>query len=434
MRRLVTVSAVLVAARLLGAGLNFLTQVLLAKWMGAERLGIVVLATSLGGVLAIACGVGFSAITPRFVSQYRVANQPDLLLGFIHTSRRTLATTSLIVVGPVIAAVLLIPGLVSPPLAVPLAIGAATGPALGALRLGGSLANVWRRHFLSFLPDLLWRPVLLLIGVSVMAAATRLSPSAVLVANLASVIVVTVLQGVLLWRDELVPRGTRPLATHAQLWRQSGWPLVVMILLSNILIETDVLLLGPFLPRDDVAVFNMCFRLTAFVGFTVFAVHQVMTPDVSDAFARRDRAGAQLAISRANLVCVGVGLLGLVGFAVFGKTVLARIGPDFTRGWLSLVLLGTLQLVSATFGPAAQLLTVGNQQNRCVFALCCGLGVLASLNALLVPRFGLEGASVAVLIATAFWSAWLWLAARQHVGFDASIFASMLPMPRKSMQ
>jgi O-antigen/teichoic acid export membrane protein len=433
-RKLVTVAAALVGARLVGAALNFLTQVLLAKWMGVEELGIYVLATALGGVLAIACGVGFSATTARFVSQYRVDDQPDLLLGFVHVGRRTLATTSVVVVGGLVAAIMLVPGLVPPQLAVPLTIGATTGPALGALRLGGALANVWRRHFLAFLPDLLWRPVLLVAAVSVLAVVTRLSASAVLLANLACVLTVTTLQAVLLWREELVPPGTRPRETDARLWRQSGWPLVVLILLSTILIETDVLLLGPLLPPDDLAVFNMCFRLTAFVGFCVYAVYQVVTPDLSDAFARRDRASAQLAISRANVVCVGVGVLGLVGLATFGKAILGMIGPKFTRGWLCLILLGALQLIGAAFGPAAQLLTVGNQQNRCVIALSCGLVVLAGLNTILVPRFGLEGASLAVLIATAFWSAWLWLVARQHVGFDVSIFSPMLPLPRKPVQ
>jgi O-antigen/teichoic acid export membrane protein len=88
----------------------------------------------------------------------------------------------------------------------------------------------------------------------------------------------------------------------------------------------------------------------------------------------------------------------------------------------------------AAFGPAAQLLTVGNQQDRCVLALGCGLVALACLNVILVPRYGVEGASFAVLLATVFWSTWLWLAARQHVGFDASILAPVLPVPRKSAQ
>ena len=51
-------------------------------------------------------GLGFSAITPRFVSQYRVRREPDLLLGFIQTSRRSLAVTSLIFVGGTVLIVL----------------------------------------------------------------------------------------------------------------------------------------------------------------------------------------------------------------------------------------------------------------------------------------------------------------------------------------
>src|SRR5262249_10937474 len=153
---------------------------------GTEQLGIYVLATSLGGVLAICCGVGFGAITPRFVSEYRVNGEPELLLGFIRSSRRWLATNSLVLVGGIIVAVLLVPGLVRPALMLPLVIGAASAPAIGVMKLNGSLANVWRRHFLSFLPDLLLRPSLLLGAVLLMAATlTRGSPSLVLAVHLA---------------------------------------------------------------------------------------------------------------------------------------------------------------------------------------------------------------------------------------------------------
>ena len=54
---------------------------------------------------------------------------------------------------------------------------------------------------------------------------------------------------------------------------------------------------------------------------------------------------------------------------------------------------------------------------------------LTALNVFSVPRYGVDGASLAVLIATTFWSAWLWIAARQHVGFDASILEPLLPVP-----
>lgn len=430
-RKLLTVSAILVAARVAGAALTFFTQVVLARWLGAEQLGIFVLAMSLGGVLAICCGLGFSAITPRFVSEYRMNNEPDLLLGFIHTSRRSLTVTSLIVVGATIAAVLLIPGLVRPELRLPLMIGACMAPAMGVLRLGGALANVWRRHYLAFLPDVLLRSVLLLGAVLLLVTLTpQATVSVVLAANFAIVVAVTALQGKLLWREELVPSGTRPRETHQRLWWRTGVSLVVVILISSLLIETDVLLLGPLLSPKDIAVFNVCFRLTAFIGFGIYSIHQIMAPDLSDAFARRDRPTAELAISRANAISFGAGLLALTAVAIFGKRVLNIVGPEFAQGQLSLILLAAAQVTAAAFGPAAQVLTVGNQQDRCVVALGSGLLALATLNVLLVPRYGLDGAGLAVLIATAFWSAWLWIAARQHVGFDASILAAVLPAPR----
>src|SRR5262245_40103355 len=431
-RKLITVSAILMTGRVVGAAIAFLTQVVLVRWLGAEQLGVYVLATSLGGVLAICCGFGFGAITPRFVSEYRVKGQPELLLGFVRSSRRWLAMGSLVLVGGIIAAMLLVPGLVRPELTLPLVIGAATAPAIGVMKLNGSLANVWRRHILSFLPDLLLRPSLLLAAVLLMAATlTRGSPSLVLAVHLVILVAVMLVQATLLWRGGLVPARPRPLGTDEALWRRAGLPLVVVILLSSFPIETDVLLLGALLSPADLAAFNICFRLTAFISFAVVAIYQIVAPDLSEAFARRDHASLQIAISRANLVCVGAGLIALAGIVAFGDAVLARIGPEFVRGRPSLILLATAQVAGAAFGPAAQLLTVGNQQNRCVLALSCGFVLLAGLNALLVPRYGLAGASLAVLIAMWFWSAWLWVAARQHVGFDVSILAAVLPVPRR---
>ena len=432
LQKVVTVSAALVAARVAGAAIAFLTQVVLARWLGAEQLGIFVLATALGGVLAICCGVGFAAITPRFVSEYRVNDEPALLLGFIRTSRRSLALNSLLVVGGTVAALTLVPGLVRPALTLPLVLGAASAPVLGLMKLNGSLANVWRRHFLSFLPDLLLRSGLLLTAVLVMAATLPgASASLVLAVHLAIIVGVVAVQAWLLAPRGLVPTGTRPDGTPEQLWRRAGLPLVVVILLSNFLVETDVLLLGPLLPAEDLAVFNMCFRITAFISFGIFAINQIVAPDLSDAFARGDRASARAAIRRANLVSVAAGLLALGGVLLFGDALLGRIGPEFARGHNSMLLLAAAQIVVAAFGPAAQLLTVGNQQNRCVLALGCGLVVLAGLNFVLVPRLGMDGASVAVVVAVSFWSAWLWIAARQHVGFDASILAPVLPVPRR---
>ena len=432
LRKLLTVSAVLVAARLTGAALAFLTQVVLARWLGADELGIIVLAMSLAGVLAICCIVGFNAITPRFVSQYRVNDEPEHLLGFIRSSRRSLAWNSLALVGGTIAAVLCIPGIVPANMALPLVLGAATAPAIGMMRLNGALANVWRHHFLSFLPDLLLRSGLLLGAVLGMAAIMKTaSASLVLAVHLAVVVVVMAVQAGLLWRQNVVPSGIRPLDTHERVWRRAGLPLVVVMLLSSFLIETDVLLLGPWLSSEELAVFNVCFRLTAFTSFGLFAIYQIVAPDLSDAFARGDHVSAQVAIARANLLGVAAGILVLIGVMLFGHAVLARIGPEFARGSTSLIMLAAAQVLVAAFGPAAQVLTIGNQQKHCVLALGCGLVLLAVLNAMLVPRHGVAGASVALLIAMSFWSAWLWMAARQHVGLDASILAGVLPRPRR---
>lgn len=56
------VSGRLVLARFFAAGLTLLLQIVLARWVGAEELGIYVIVTSLAAVLAIFATMGFDAL------------------------------------------------------------------------------------------------------------------------------------------------------------------------------------------------------------------------------------------------------------------------------------------------------------------------------------------------------------------------------------
>lgn len=434
-RRMLRLSGLLTAARVAAAGLTFVFQALLARWMGADGLGVYVLATSLASVLAIFTTMGFGAVTSRFLAAYRAEGREDLIAGFRHSSYRHLAAASLVFVGASAAAILLVPGLVSAELRQPLALGALAAPVLGLIRINGAYANVNRRFLLGFLPDILARPALqiglllllvLLTPVADPVKAVWIFVTAALFAALGQALAVR----------RLIPRPVAdPPVFETALWRRAGLPMAVSVLLMTYLAEVDVLILSLLIDEEAIAVFSICVRLIAFVGFAIYAVYQVMLPDLSEAWAMRDRRLIEAAVRRANLICVAGSLLALAGAAALGPLALGVFGPEFAPGYRALLIVAAAQAFVAATGPGAQVLMVAGEQNRCLVAYGAGLALIAALNCWLAPALPIDGAAYAFAAGLCLSALLLWLFARLRLGLDVSLLAffTRVPEPERTV-
>lgn len=426
--RLLRLSAVLIAARILGAGLTFVTQILIARWFGADTLGYYAVAMSLGGVLAIMAAGGYPSIAQRFIARYRHNNRTDLTSGFISAGRRAIALVGAVLVILTCIGLWTIDVGRNPAYTWALAIGVLCAPAMALLNFHGALANAERQPFLGFLPDTLLRPVLLIAlvlaaGLTVTGelSAVQLMAMSLSVAALAAMLQWTLMRRAGFGQSRHVPR-----AYESREWRQSAIPLTLIVLFTNYFIDIDILLLSTLLSPEQIAVFNICVRFTAFIVFALHSVNQITLPDLADAHTRTDRAGVVQALARANLAGVGLALTATIGLAILGQPILARIGPEFTGGYILLLVLSIAQLARAALGSASvQLLTVTGHQTKALPALIGGVVVLILLNVLLVPIYALEGAGVAMLASIILWSAWLSVLAYRVTGYDVTIWSSL---------
>ena len=139
------------------------------------------------------------------------------------------------------------------------------------------------------------------------------------------------------------------------------------------------------------------------VGFAVQVAHQVVVPDLADARARKDNNSIREAVLRAFAFPLAVTIGAMVVVALWGESLLAIFGPEFTGAKLPLLILMACQLARALFGPSVLLLTVIGAQRQNAALAIAALVVLAGANLLLAPLYGMLGAAVAVAIATVFW-------------------------------
>jgi len=187
------IAVIAFAVRIVSAAIAYVSQVLLARWMGDFEYGIFVVvwvgAVILGG---LAC-IGFQTAVVRFVPEYLERGENELLRGVLLGSRiyGFAAATAIAVIG--MLGLFVFGDHLSSYYLIPLYLGAVTLPmlAIGEIQDGISRAFSWPD--LSLWPTYIVRPIVILL---VMWAALSLGWAPDAVTAMASVIVATYLTSI----------------------------------------------------------------------------------------------------------------------------------------------------------------------------------------------------------------------------------------------
>jgi O-antigen/teichoic acid export membrane protein len=423
--------SVLTAARLLGAGIGFATQVVLARTLPQGELGLFYLATSVAVIAGILGCLGFPAVLVRFQVRYRGRARADLSGSLLATSRRAGGLVALALGAAIAAYAGLWPGLPHN-LRLALLIGAIAAPPIAITRVVGAYAAGFRLFKLNLVPDLLVRPFLFF--AFVLCAAFLLPPLTLGRALGAFAVLLYaqwLLQAVLLRRllpDLAAPRPLR--AGIARAWVGAALPLVAVILFAEFFADLAIMVAGLFASPHELAAFAIAVKIAMLAGFAIQVGYQIAFPDLAEAHRARDGQALMRAARLSNVIGLGSALAATIVVIVAGDRVLAIFGPAFARWHGVLVLLMFGQIMRALGGPNVQMLTLGGQQKALAWA--CGLSALTLLvlDAVLMPRFGAGGAVAAVLGASAVWTALLAWLLKTRMGVRVDFFAFDGAAPR----
>lgn len=395
-------AGLLVAARLAGAALNLIAQIMLARLLGSEQLGLYMLALSIAGVTSALLALGLPSSAARFIAEYRAEKRPELVEGYLWVGRATIALCSLGVL--VLVAAPLFSLEIAGHYRWPLLIGLGMAPFLAGMRFHGAVANCFRRFGLSYLPDLVFRPALLLAAIALLYAGPfETSADTVLWVHAAIVGALAAGQMVLLG-GTLRSFSRAPRQFETARWFGRALPLLVGAMFTLFFADLAIALLGPLLPADQLAIFAVAMKLTLLVGFGIQAIDQISLPDLSDAHIRGDRVRLTQIVARANQLKFWPCLIVTIGIVLFGDRLLGLFGPAFEAGHGVLIVLAITQLIRAIAGPTLQLLSLTDDATRSVPVFVFSLVALVALNLVLVPAFSAMGAAVAVLLVTIGWT------------------------------
>jgi O-antigen/teichoic acid export membrane protein len=419
-------SAFVFTCRVTGAAFTLLLQIMLARWMGAAELGIYVLAFSWCVTLAAVSQLGFAGAAMRVIGQALAHDTPGKIWGFVRRvdivvgiSGVTLAT-----IGAIVIAVS--PGPMEKGQVAAYLIAMAIVPILSFISIRCSIALAFRWFTVSYLWTEVVRPISICAIIAVIWLMTRqLTAPTVMAVQLSIMALVAIVLFVRIRRNLVAEVAPAAPIYETRSWFRIAMPLMVIALFGTYYPEFMLILVGAHVPSDQIAIFNVSYRLAMIVTFALTAVNSVMSPVASRLYAAQDLVELQAVVSRAAYLGFGASLAAVFGFAILGRFLLGLFGDEFVAGYETMMILVLAQLVRATAGPVIALLSVTGHQDRCLIVF--GLGLIASVLLIfwLVPLYGIRGAAVSVFLVTIGWSVWLHQIVKRHVGVRPSIFGNL---------
>jgi O-antigen/teichoic acid export membrane protein len=415
--------------RVLSGVIAYVTQVLLARWMGDFAYGILVVVWVGAVLVGAASCLGLQTAILRFIPEYTERGDHHHLRGVLAGSRiqAFLFASLLALVG--CAGLYLFRAHVASYYLVPLYLGALALPMMAVAEIQDNVARAFNWADLSLWPTYVIRPVLILVF---MWIADRLGAAPDAVTGMASVVaatyLVTIAQLVVLARRmrRAVPPGPRSYAPSQ--WMAISLPIFVVEALFNLLTNVDIMLVGHFLAPDKVAVYYAAAKTLVLLHFVYYAVKAGSAQRFSQYYASGDRK--QLAaFLRDTIHWTFWPTLALAVFLfVFGMPLLLLFGPTFGSGYPLLYILAVGILVRASIGPAEILLAMAGQQRITAVVYVATFIVNVTLNLFLIPRYGIAGAAFAVSISLIVETAALYTLIARRLGLHCSIFTAFAPL------
>ncbi|MFC6488270.1 lipopolysaccharide biosynthesis protein [Nitratireductor sp. GCM10026969] len=414
-------------ARIVNAAIAFLSQVLLARYMGGFEYGIFVLVWVTVIILGSISCLGLDTSVIRFIPEYRARGQMAELRGILIAGRLFVLLFSSACAALGALGIWFLQGWIESYYVVPFYLSLVCLPmiALGDQLEGVARANSWALWAMA--PAYFMRPLLILVFLWAGYAAgyTPNATTAMVAAILATYATTLVQLAVVGTRAE---RGLKERPRFLpRYWAAVSLPIFLVEGFFFLLTNADVLMVGRFLPPTDVAVYYAAVKTLALVHFVSFAVKA----GAAQRYAAFLHSGETAALARFARETVSWSFwpslaMGLV-VLLLGKPILMLFGPGFEAGYPLLFLLVVAIVCRSAVGPAEALLTMSGHQNACAAVYAATLAINIGLNILLIPALGLWGAALATTVAVLFEAAMLSLTVWRRLGIAMAVFLPATP-------
>src|SRR6195952_2031168 len=338
--------------RVVSAAMAYLSQILLARWMGGSDYGVYVYVWTWVLLLGSMMDFGISASAQKIIPEYRAKGEQALLRGFLSGSRwMTFAVSSLVSLALAGVVKTLSPW-IEPGTVLPLYIGCLTLPAFVVANTQDGIvrSHDWIR--LGLMPQFIVRQSLIIgLTAGAFALGFKLGATVAMLASAAAVWLAMIGQMLVL---------NRRLAGHiepgAKAYDFRGWlavslPILLVESFYLLLSYTDVLMLQQFRSSEEVGIYFAVVKTLALVSFIHYAMSATTAHRFAEYHALGDKDRLSAYVMHAIQWTFWPSLAATGALLAMGKPLLWLFGPQFVGGYDIMFVAAIGLVVRSAIGP-----------------------------------------------------------------------------------
>jgi len=165
---------------------------------------------------------------------------------------------------------------------------------------------------------------------------------------------------------------------------------------------TDSFMISYYLDEYQVGLYSACVSLSMMLTFIPMAIGSYISTKVSQAYSNNEYHEIRKIFKNSFMIISATTIPLYLGMYIFDYFFLGLFGKDFLLVTLPLLIINTAALLEALTGTVGFILDMTNNQHKFMKILFIALFINLVLNLLLIPRYGITGAAIAMLVAMFF--------------------------------
>ncbi len=428
LREVITGSASAFILKISGTASGYLFAIYVARYGGAEVWGSFTLAFTVMGVAAIFAGLGLNKSLLSHIS--RMTGQEEKISGikklvsgtFFYIIPSAFLITLLLFIFPSVIAEWIFnsPGLTPHIKIIALAVFPVT--------IIGHNSQVFRALkkiglYVAF--DFFFRFLAALVVILILALFYDSPYNAVISYTLGSYFLAVASSVILYFNITRLPAVSSGENTTGILFKTAG-PLFAADLLKYLKGWVDTIIIGIFMAEADAGIYNISFRLSGAASVFLMAVNSISMPKIGQLFGADDKEGMQKTVYYSAKILYLTAFPIIIVIILASDFILGFLGVEFLAGKTIIIILCISQLIKVLSGAGGYILQVTGEEKLFMKLVTWNIVILLLLNLLFVPLWGIEGAALANLGGSFYWTISLLVSIRRRLGINIMWIPSFL--------
>lgn len=404
---ILTGSAWALGASVISTGLAMVTSIIIARFYGAEMMGIVAMITSFLSLATIFTVLGTNTSILRLIPEHMAKYSPTSAFLVYRKTQYFVAGVSAVTGGLLFLFSDLIAEKVfsKPHLSFFFALASVFVVFLSLMNLNThsvrGLRLIRTFAFMQLLPAI--SKLLILVVITFF----YFKPYNPLYALFASFLV-TALAGVMIMQFEFKKKmqpydvvNNMPVKSIIAL----SFPMLMTTAMSFVIGQTGVLMLAMFRSATEVGYYDVAVKLATLTTFVLSAVNTMAAPKFSELFHSGNMEELFYVAQKSAKLIFWTTTPILAGLLLLGKPIIKFLfGPEFTVAFAAMVFLVVGQFINSICGSTGYFMSMTGNQNVFRNIIICAAVITVGLSFALIPPFGIIGAASAGMVSLAFWN------------------------------